>query len=84
VLLEALMELAKARGLAVRREAMSRGTSSGGYCVLKGVATVFVDERANVDAQIEVLAAVLRRHDWAEVELDPAVRAVLTRPRLKR
>lgn len=74
------MELAKARGLAVRREAMSRGTSSGGYCVLKGVPTVFVDERAAVEAQIEVLAAALRRYDWSEVELDPAVRTALTRP----
>lgn len=74
------MELAKARGLAVRREAMSRGTSSGGYCVLKGVPTVFVDERAAVEAQIEVLAAALRRYDWSEVELDTAVRTALTRP----
>ncbi|MFO0628479.1 MAG: hypothetical protein U0325_23100 [Polyangiales bacterium] len=79
-LLEALMELAKTRGLSVRREPMSRGTSSGGYCVLKGVPTLFVDERAAVDAQIEVVAAVLRRHDWSEVDLDPAVRAVLSRP----
>jgi hypothetical protein len=74
------MELAKTRGLSVRREPMSRGTSSGGYCVLKGVPTLFVDERAAVDAQIEVVAAVLRRHDWSEVDLDPAVRAVLSRP----
>jgi hypothetical protein len=74
------MELAKTRGLAVRREPMSRGTSSGGYCVLKGVPTLFVDERAAVDAQIEVVAGVLRRHDWSEVDLDPAVRAVLSRP----
>lgn len=79
-LLEALMELAKTRGLSVRREPMSRGTSSGGYCVLKGVPTLFVDERAAVDAQIEVVAGVLRRHDWSEVDLDPAVRAVLSRP----
>lgn len=79
-LLEALMELAKTKGLTVRREAMSRGTSAGGFCVLKGVPTVFVDERAAVEAQIEVLAGVLRRHDWTEVELDPVVRAVLTRP----
>lgn len=74
------MELAKTRGLSVRREPMSRGTSSGGYCVLKGVPTLFVDERAAVDAQIEVVAAVLRRQDWSEVDLDPAVRAVLSRP----
>jgi hypothetical protein len=74
------MELAKTRGLSVRREPMSRGTSSGGYCVLKGVPTLFVDERAAVDAQIEVVAGVLRRHDWSEVDLDPAVRAVLSRP----
>jgi hypothetical protein len=59
---------------------MSRGTSSGGYCVLKGVPTLFVDERAAVDAQIEVVAGVLRRHEWSEVDLDPAVRAVLSRP----
>jgi hypothetical protein len=74
------MELAKTRGLSVRREPMSRGTSSGGYCVLKGVPTLFVDERAAVDAQIEVVAGVLRRHEWSEVDLDPAVRAVLSRP----
>jgi hypothetical protein len=74
------MELAKTRGLSVRREPMSRGTSSGGYCVLKGVPTLFVDERAAVDAQIEVVAGVLRRQDWSEVDLDPAVRAVLSRP----
>ena len=79
-LLEALMELAKTRGITVRREAMSRGTSTGGYCVLKGVPTLFVDERAAVDAQIEVVAGVLRRHDWSEADLDPAVRAVLARP----
>ena len=74
------MELAKTRGLSVRREPMSRGTSSGGYCVLKGVPTLFVDERAAVDAQIEVVAGVLRRQDGSEGDLDPAVRAVLSRP----
>lgn len=75
--MEELMNLAKRRGLAVRKEAMSRGAGSGGFCVLKGVPTVFVDERASVDAQIEVLASVLRRFDWSEVFLAPAVRALL-------
>lgn len=74
------MELSRARGITVRREPMSRGTSSGGLCVLKGVPTLFVDERAAIDAQIEVVAAALRKHDWSELDLDPAVRAVLTRP----
>lgn len=83
-LLEALVEAAKTQGVAVRKEAMSRGTSGGGLCVLKGVPTVFVDDRASTDAQVEVLAAALRRWDWSESELDPAVKALLGRTRAKR
>lgn len=83
-LLEALTEAAKTRGVAVRKEPMSRGTSGGGLCVLKGVPTVFVDDRASVDAQIEVLAAALRRWDWSEAEVDPAVKSVLGWPRAKK
>lgn len=80
VLVEALVSLAQSRGLTVRKEAMSRGTSAGGFCVVKGVPTVLVDERGSVDAQIEVLAGVLRRMSWELEGLDPAVRAVLERP----
>lgn len=82
-LLEALTEAAKARGIAVRRESMTRGTSAGGLCVVKGVPTVFVDERGSVEAQIEILAGSLRRYDWSEVELPDAVRATLTRARAR-
>lgn len=78
-LLDELIETAVRRGVSVRRESMSRGTSTGGYCVLKGVPTVFVDERASVDAQIEILASALRRLDWSEVFLQPAVRELLVR-----
>lgn len=79
-LLEALVQLSQSRGISVRREPMTRGTSAGGLCVLKGVKTVFVDERANVDAQIEILARVLRREAIPDVEsLDPALRTVLAR-----
>ena len=76
-LLEELIQLASKQGLTIRREAMSRGSGSGGYCVLKGVPTVFVDDRANVDAQIEVLASVLRRLDWSNIFVHPSVRTVL-------
>lgn len=76
-LLDALIDVAKTRGLTVRRESMTRGTSGGGFCVVKGVATVFVDERGSVEGQIEVLASVLRRYDWNDVELPAAVRAVV-------
>jgi hypothetical protein len=82
-LLDAMVEAAKGRGIAVRRESMTRGTSAGGLCVVKGVPTVFVDERGSVEAQIEILAAALRRYDWAEVELPDAVRTALTRTRAK-
>lgn len=82
-LFEALTEAAKARGIAVRRESMTRGTSAGGLCVVKGVPTVFVDERGSVEGQIEILAGALRRYDWAEVELPDAVRATLTKARAK-
>ena len=78
-LLDALLEVAKGRGLTVRREAMTRGTSGGGFCVVKGVPTVFVDERASIDAQVETLALVRRRYDWSEVELDSAVRTAIAR-----
>ena len=78
-LLDELLEVARRRDLTVRREPMSRGTSAGGFCVLKGVPTVFVDERASVDAQIEILASVLRRYDWSDVFLTPAVRTLLVR-----
>lgn len=67
-LFDALVEAAKVRGLTVR-ESMTRGTSAGGFCVVKGVPTVFIDERASVDAQVEILAGVLRRYDWTDVEL---------------
>lgn len=80
VLVEALVSLAHSRGITVRKEAMSRGTSAGGYCVLKGAPTVLVDERGSVDAQIEVLAGVLRRMTWELDGLDPSVRSVLERP----
>ena len=76
-LLDELIEAGKRRGVTVRRETMSRGTSAGGFCVLKSVPTVFVDERASVEAQIEVLASALRRFDWSDVFLPPAVRALL-------
>jgi hypothetical protein len=78
-LFEALVEAAKAKGLTVRRESMTRGTSAGGFCVVKGVPTVFVDERASVDAQVEILAGVLRRYDWSDVELPDGVRAAIVR-----
>jgi hypothetical protein len=80
VLVEALVSLAQSRGMTVRKEAMSRGTSAGGFCVVKGVPTVLVDERGSVDAQVEVLAGVLRRLTWDLDALDPHVRAVLVRP----
>lgn len=80
VLVEALISLAQSRELTVRKEPMSRGTSAGGYCVVKGVPTILVDERGSADAQIEVLAGVLRRMTWDFDSLDPAVRAVLERP----
>jgi hypothetical protein len=76
-LLEELFQLARKQGLTIRREAMSRGVGTGGYCVLKGVPTVFVDDRANIDAQIEVVASVLRRLDWSNVFVHPSVRPVL-------
>jgi hypothetical protein len=79
-LLDALLETARTRGLTVRRESMSRGTSAGGFCVVKGVATVFVDERASVEAQIEILAGVLRRYDWSGAELADGVRDAIIRP----
>jgi hypothetical protein len=79
-LLDALIDAARARGITVRREAMTRGTSAGGLCVVKGVPTVFVDERGSLEAQIEILTAALRRYDWSEVELPEAVRTALTRP----
>lgn len=82
-LLDGLIEVAKMRGLTVRRESMTRGTSGGGFCVVKGVPTVFVDERGSVEGQIEVLAAVLRRYDWSDVELPAAVRAVVTLAKAK-
>ena len=78
-LFDALVEAAKVRGLTVRRESMTRGTSAGGFCVGKGVPTVFIDERASVDAQVEILAGVLRRYDWADVELPAPVRAAIVR-----
>lgn len=76
-LMEELLNLARGRGLVVRREAMSRGAGAGGLCVLKGKPTVFVDDRAALDAQLEVLSAVLRRFDWTGVELSPAARGAL-------
>lgn len=76
-LLEELVQLARKQGLAVRRESMTRGAGTGGYCVLKGTPTVFVDDRASADAQIEVLSGVLRRMDWSNVFVHPAVRTVL-------
>ena len=78
-LFEALIEAAKLKGLTVRRESMTRGTSAGGFCVVKGVPTVFVDERASVDAQVEILAGVLRRYDWSDVELPAPVRSAIVR-----
>jgi hypothetical protein len=81
-LLDAMIEVAGARGLKIRREALKGGASQGGLCVLKGVATIFVDDRAQIDAQIEVLASVLRRFEWSEEErasIPPAVLAVLVR-----
>ncbi|MDP3277606.1 MAG: hypothetical protein Q8Q09_20660 [Deltaproteobacteria bacterium] len=77
-LLDALLELCKAKGLAVRREALKAGISQGGLCMLKGVATLFVDDRAQIDAQIELIAGVLRRFEWSDDERAAMVPAVLT------
>ena len=76
-LLDELLQLAAKRGLTVRRESMTRGVGSGGYCVLRGQPTVFVDDRASVEVQVEVLVAALRRLDWSDVFVHPGVRAVL-------
>jgi hypothetical protein len=78
-LYEALLDAAKLKGLTVRRESMTRGTSAGGFCVIKGVPTAFVDERASIDAQIEILSGVLRRYEWGDVELPEAVRVAIVR-----
>ncbi len=81
-LLDAMIEVAKNKGLAIRREALKGALTQGGLCVLKGVPTVFVDDRAQVDAQIEVLAGILRRYEWSEEEraaMNPAVLGVLVR-----
>lgn len=76
-LLEEMIQLAAKQGLTVRRESMTRGSGTGGYCVLKGVPTVFVNDRASIDAQIEVLGSVLRRMDWSNVFVHPALRPML-------
>lgn len=81
-LLDAMIEVAKAKGLAIRREALKGALSQGGLCMLKGVPTVFVDDRAQVDAQIEVLAGVLRRFEWSDEEraaMNPHVLSALVR-----
>jgi hypothetical protein len=67
-LLEAVVALAISKGVAVRKEPLKTANSQGGLCLFKGVPTVFVDERAIVDAQIEMLAAVLRRFEWSDQE----------------
>lgn len=76
-LLEELVQLARKQGLTVRRESMTRGAGTGGYCLLKGIPTIFIDDRASADAQIEVLAAVLRRMDWSNVFVHPSVRTAV-------
>jgi hypothetical protein len=81
-LLDAMIEVAKSKGLAIRREALKGALSQGGLCVLKGVPTLFVDDRAQIDAQIEVLAGVLRRYEWSDEEraaINPAILSVLVR-----
>ena len=71
-----LLRLAEKRGLAVRREGLARGVA-GGLCRVRGVPTVFVDDRGAVDAQIEVLASVLRRFSWDDVFVHPALRKLV-------
>jgi hypothetical protein len=81
-LLDAMIEVARSKGLTIRREALKGALSQGGLCMLKGVPTVFVDDRAQIDAQIEVLAAVLRRFEWSDEEraaMNPHVMAMLVR-----
>jgi hypothetical protein len=77
-----MIEVARSKGLTIRREALKGALSQGGLCMLKGVPTVFVDDRAQIDAQIEVLAAVLRRFEWSDEEraaMNPHVMAMLVR-----
>ena len=79
-LLESLVVAAKSKGVTVRREALKGALSQGGLCLLKGVPTVFIDDRALVDSQIDVLARVLRRFVWTDDDraaLDPAVASAL-------
>lgn len=71
-----LFRLAEKRGLAVRREGLARGVT-GGLARVHGVPTVFVDDRGSVDAQIEVLASVLRRFEWDDVFVHPALRKLV-------
>lgn len=86
VLLEAMIALAKTKNVVVRREPLKTGNSQGGLCMLKGVPTVFVDERAIIDAQIETLATIMRRFEWSEEEratMTPALLSHVTRPIVK-
>ena len=77
-LFEELVRLAIVRGCNVRHEGMTRGVGAGGFAVVRGVPTVFVDERATLDARIEVLASVLRRMDWSNTYVNPSVRALVS------
>ncbi len=77
-LLEALIELGKSMGFAVRREA---GTFRGGPCVLHEEKIILINRTMMPEAAAVILARALVRYDVDESFLKPAVRDILDRER---
>jgi hypothetical protein len=73
-LIDALEKALVRRGVTIRAEAIRDGGSLGGYCVLRGVPTVIVAERASLAERAEVLLGALRRVGPGDQWLPPAIR----------
>ncbi len=58
---------------------MANATSSmrGGLCKVKGAYRVIVDKRATDEERVATLATALGRFEIAELQVPPAVRAVI-------
>lgn len=81
--LASLVELAERTGIRVRFDRFdprTRGSQSGGLCVVRGCPTVVLDASASLVDKIAILAEVLARRGVRALYVPRA----LARPRLRR
>jgi hypothetical protein len=78
-LVKHLEDLASKLGLAVRRESVNTGetTGKGGLCRIGRKQVLFIDPGVTTEEKIMVMKEALRRFDLSDIYVLPAVRELL-------